>query len=137
MPFSFSFLSAGWYCTLPTASTAKVGFPVFSSCLWFRVVSPYIFFIHFMTCRFDPQSGLLTGTNDGTLVNLFLRQFGRKSEKSLCILLLVFQVTELCFLDIRLFPDPSFLGPYGVCRRLILLLAIAMHMEQSPKTSSA
>ncbi|KAK6127263.1 hypothetical protein DH2020_038989 [Rehmannia glutinosa] len=41
--------------------------------------------------RFDSQSGLLTGTNDGTLVNLFLRQFGRRSEKSLCILLLVFQ----------------------------------------------
>ncbi|KAE9455913.1 hypothetical protein C3L33_12191, partial [Rhododendron williamsianum] len=41
--------------------------------------------------RFDPQTGLLTGTNDGTLVNLFLRQFGRKSENSLCILLLVFQ----------------------------------------------
>ncbi|GFY96177.1 glycosyl transferase family 4 protein [Actinidia rufa] len=28
--------------------------------------------------RFDPQTGLLTGTNDGTLVNLFLRQFGRR-----------------------------------------------------------
>ncbi|KAG5555790.1 hypothetical protein RHGRI_006436 [Rhododendron griersonianum] len=42
--------------------------------------------------RFDPQTGLLTGTNDGTLVNLFLRQFGRMSEKSLCILLLVFQL---------------------------------------------
>ncbi|KAL6532881.1 hypothetical protein OROGR_013841 [Orobanche gracilis] len=41
--------------------------------------------------RFDSVSGLLTGTNDGTLVNLFLRQFGRRSEKSLCILLLVFQ----------------------------------------------
>ncbi|KAK3039634.1 hypothetical protein RJ639_027225, partial [Escallonia herrerae] len=41
--------------------------------------------------RFDPQTGLLTGTNDGTVVNLFLRQFGRMSEKSLCILLLVFQ----------------------------------------------
>ncbi|KAA8517376.1 hypothetical protein F0562_017669 [Nyssa sinensis] len=42
--------------------------------------------------RFDPQTGLLTGTNDGTLVNLFLRRFGRMSEKSLCILLLVFQI---------------------------------------------
>ncbi|GFP92906.1 UDP-n-acetylglucosamine--dolichyl-phosphate n-acetylglucosaminephosphotransferase [Phtheirospermum japonicum] len=31
--------------------------------------------------RFDPQTGLLTGTNDGTLVNLFLRQFGRRSER--------------------------------------------------------
>ncbi|KAK2977044.1 hypothetical protein RJ640_007502 [Escallonia rubra] len=43
---------------------------------------------------FDPQTGLLTGTNDGTVVNLFLRQFGRMSEKSLCILLLVFQVVN-------------------------------------------
>ncbi|KAK6124659.1 hypothetical protein DH2020_041599 [Rehmannia glutinosa] len=50
--------------------------------------------------RFDPQSGLLTGTNDGTLVNFFLRQFGRKTEKSLCILLLVFQALccGFCFL---------------------------------------
>ncbi|KAF7149342.1 hypothetical protein RHSIM_Rhsim03G0031000 [Rhododendron simsii] len=47
--------------------------------------------------RFDPQTGLLTGTNDGTLVNLFLRQFGRMSEKSLCILLLVFQAVCCCF----------------------------------------
>lgn len=43
-------------------------------------------------CRFDPQTGLLTGTKDGTLVNLFLRLFGRCTEKSLCIRLLVFQV---------------------------------------------
>ncbi|KAK4432086.1 UDP-N-acetylglucosamine--dolichyl-phosphate N-acetylglucosaminephosphotransferase [Sesamum alatum] len=50
--------------------------------------------------KFDPHSGLLTGTNDGTLVNLFLRQFGRRSEKSLCILLLVFQAIccGFCFL---------------------------------------
>ncbi|KAI7997637.1 UDP-N-acetylglucosamine--dolichyl-phosphate N-acetylglucosaminephosphotransferase [Camellia lanceoleosa] len=47
--------------------------------------------------RFDPQTGLLTGTNDGTLVNLFLRQFGRRSEKSLCILLLIFQAIGCCF----------------------------------------
>ncbi|KAL6997556.1 UDP-N-acetylglucosamine--dolichyl-phosphate [Sarracenia purpurea var. burkii] len=47
--------------------------------------------------RFDPQTGLLTGTNDGTLVNLFLRQFGTMSEKSLCILLLVFQTVGCCF----------------------------------------
>ncbi|XP_059668372.1 uncharacterized protein LOC132313564 [Cornus florida] len=47
--------------------------------------------------RFDPQTGLLTGTNDGTLVNLFLRRFGRMSEKSLCILLLVFQAIGCCF----------------------------------------
>ncbi|KAJ7976706.1 UDP-N-acetylglucosamine--dolichyl-phosphate N-acetylglucosaminephosphotransferase [Quillaja saponaria] len=47
--------------------------------------------------RFDPQTGLLTGTDDGTLVNFFLRQLGRKSEKSLCIYLLVFQATACCF----------------------------------------
>ncbi|KAH0682355.1 hypothetical protein KY285_022152 [Solanum tuberosum] len=41
--------------------------------------------------KFDPQTGLLTGTNDGTLVNLFLRQLGRMSEQSLCVALLVFQ----------------------------------------------
>ncbi|EXB93955.1 UDP-N-acetylglucosamine--dolichyl-phosphate N-acetylglucosaminephosphotransferase [Morus notabilis] len=50
--------------------------------------------------RFDPQTKLLTGTNDGTLVNFFLRQFGRMSEKSLCIYLLVFQAIAcfFCFL---------------------------------------
>lgn len=47
--------------------------------------------------RFDPQTGLLTGTDDGTLVNLFLRRFGRMSERSLCILLLVFQALCCCF----------------------------------------
>ncbi|XP_027174849.1 UDP-N-acetylglucosamine--dolichyl-phosphate N-acetylglucosaminephosphotransferase [Coffea eugenioides] len=47
--------------------------------------------------RFDPQSGLLTGTKDGTLVNIFLRLFGRRSERSLCILLLVFQAICCCF----------------------------------------
>ncbi|KAK1397466.1 UDP-N-acetylglucosamine--dolichyl-phosphate N-acetylglucosaminephosphotransferase [Heracleum sosnowskyi] len=46
--------------------------------------------------RFDPQTGLLTGTSDGTLVNLSLRQFGRMSEKSLCIVLLVLQVVGCC-----------------------------------------
>ncbi|EPS69334.1 hypothetical protein M569_05432, partial [Genlisea aurea] len=50
--------------------------------------------------RFNPESGLLTGTNDGTLVNLFLRKFGRRTEKSLCILLLLFQALccGFCFL---------------------------------------
>ncbi|KAI3825945.1 hypothetical protein L1987_07711 [Smallanthus sonchifolius] len=47
--------------------------------------------------RFDPQTGLLTGTNDGTLVNVSLRLFGRRSEKSLCILLLVLQALGCCF----------------------------------------
>uniref|UniRef100_A0A7N0VB34 UDP-N-acetylglucosamine--dolichyl-phosphate N-acetylglucosaminephosphotransferase n=1 Tax=Kalanchoe fedtschenkoi TaxID=63787 RepID=A0A7N0VB34_KALFE len=47
--------------------------------------------------KFDPQTGLLTGTDDGTLVNLFLRQFGRMSEKSLCIKLLIFQAAACGF----------------------------------------
>ncbi|WCJ33403.1 UDP-N-acetylglucosamine--dolichyl-phosphate N-acetylglucosaminephosphotransferase [Euphorbia peplus] len=47
--------------------------------------------------RFDPQTGLLTGTNDGTLVNVYLRIFGRKSEKALCIHLLLFQAIAGCF----------------------------------------
>ncbi|KAL6657426.1 hypothetical protein ACP70R_005206 [Stipagrostis hirtigluma subsp. patula] len=52
---------------------------------------------HFVPCprhrlpRFDPQTGLLTGTKDGNLVNIFLRLFGRCSEKALCIRLLIFQ----------------------------------------------
>ncbi|KAJ8565100.1 hypothetical protein K7X08_001560 [Anisodus acutangulus] len=50
--------------------------------------------------KFDPQTGLLTGTNDGTLVNFFLRQLGRMSEQSLCVVLLVFQAIccGFCFL---------------------------------------
>ncbi|GAB4843899.1 hypothetical protein Ancab_013863 [Ancistrocladus abbreviatus] len=47
--------------------------------------------------RFDPQTGLLTGTNDGTLVNFFLRQFGSMTEQSLCIALLAFQAIASCF----------------------------------------
>ncbi|KAB2608312.1 UDP-N-acetylglucosamine--dolichyl-phosphate N-acetylglucosaminephosphotransferase-like [Pyrus ussuriensis x Pyrus communis] len=47
--------------------------------------------------RFDPETGLLTGTKDGTVVNLFLRRFGRMTEKSLCISLLVFQAMACCF----------------------------------------
>ncbi|KAJ6921775.1 hypothetical protein NC652_015652 [Populus alba x Populus x berolinensis] len=45
--------------------------------------------------RFDPQTGLLTGTNDGTLVNFYLRMFGRKTENSLCMHLLLVQVIYL------------------------------------------
>ncbi|KAG6640986.1 UDP-N-acetylglucosamine--dolichyl-phosphate N-acetylglucosaminephosphotransferase [Carya illinoinensis] len=50
--------------------------------------------------RFDSKTGLLTGTNDGTLVNFTLRLLGRMSENSLCIVLLVFQAIAcfLCFL---------------------------------------
>ncbi|KAJ4792350.1 UDP-N-acetylglucosamine--dolichyl-phosphate N-acetylglucosaminephosphotransferase [Rhynchospora pubera] len=49
--------------------------------------------------RFDTQTGLLTGTNDMNLVNLFLRLFGRCTEKSLCIRLLIFQALSclMCF----------------------------------------
>nr|GMD42981.1 UDP-N-acetylglucosamine--dolichyl-phosphate N-acetylglucosaminephosphotransferase [Ipomoea batatas] len=47
--------------------------------------------------KFDPQTGLLTGTNDGTLVNFFLRQLGRMSEQSLCVALLLFQAFCCCF----------------------------------------
>ncbi|EER99854.1 hypothetical protein BDA96_02G426000 [Sorghum bicolor] len=52
---------------------------------------------HFVPCprhrlpRFDPETGLLTGTKDGNLVNIFLRLFGKCSEKVLCIRLLIFQ----------------------------------------------
>ncbi|GAB2295542.1 hypothetical protein Dimus_029706 [Dionaea muscipula] len=47
--------------------------------------------------RFDPKTGLLTGTNDGTLVNFFLRLFGRMTEQSLCLSLLAFQALACCF----------------------------------------
>lgn len=49
--------------------------------------------------KFDPETGLLTGSNDLNLVNLFLRLFGRCTEQALCIRLLLFQVLccALCF----------------------------------------
>ncbi|GLT95888.1 hypothetical protein SLE2022_135450 [Rubroshorea leprosula] len=47
--------------------------------------------------RFNPETGLLTGTQDGTLVNFYLRVFGPKSEKSLCIHLLIVQAIGCCF----------------------------------------
>jgi len=46
---------------------------------------------------YDPKSGLLTGSNDMNLVNLFLRWFGRCSEQALCIRLLAFQVLACAF----------------------------------------
>lgn len=48
---------------------------------------------------FDPKTGLLTGTNDLNLVNLFLNLFGRCSELQLLIRLLIFQASScvLCF----------------------------------------
>ncbi|SPT16542.1 unnamed protein product [Triticum aestivum] len=58
---------------------------------------------HFVPCprhrlpRFDTQTGLLTGTKDGNLVNIFLRLFGKCSEKSLCIRLLIFQALSCLF----------------------------------------
>ncbi|XP_021840599.1 uncharacterized protein [Spinacia oleracea] len=47
--------------------------------------------------KFDPQTGLLTGTEDGTLVNFCLRRFGRMSEQSLCIVLLSLQAIACGF----------------------------------------
>ncbi|XVF07163.1 hypothetical protein REPUB_Repub06bG0114900 [Reevesia pubescens] len=47
--------------------------------------------------RFNPETGLLTGTRDGTLVNFYLRIVGPKSEKSLCIHLLLVQAIGCCF----------------------------------------
>ncbi|XP_062189582.1 uncharacterized protein LOC133892693 [Phragmites australis] len=58
---------------------------------------------HFVPCprhrlpRFDPETGLLTGTKDGNLVNIFLRLFGRCTEKALCIRLLIFQALSCIF----------------------------------------
>ncbi|EAZ40970.1 hypothetical protein OsJ_25452 [Oryza sativa Japonica Group] len=47
--------------------------------------------------RFDPHTGLLTGTKDGNLVNIFLRIFGRCTERTLCIRLLIFQALSCLF----------------------------------------
>ncbi|CAN1127946.1 UDP-N-acetylglucosamine--dolichyl-phosphate N-acetylglucosaminephosphotransferase [Linum perenne] len=47
--------------------------------------------------RFDPKTGLLTGTKDGTLVNLYLRIFGKKTENSLCAHLLLVQAVGCGF----------------------------------------
>eukprot|EP00257_Ricinus_communis_P021864 XP_015581436.1 UDP-N-acetylglucosamine--dolichyl-phosphate N-acetylglucosaminephosphotransferase [Ricinus communis] len=60
-------------------------------------LSGYVYCPRHRLPRFDPQTGLLTGTNDGTLVNVYLRLFGRKSEKSLCIHLLLVQAIGCCF----------------------------------------
>lgn len=46
---------------------------------------------------YDPQTGLLTGSKDMNLVNLFLRLFGRCSEASLCVKLLAFQALACAF----------------------------------------
>ncbi|KAJ7556681.1 hypothetical protein O6H91_05G093400 [Diphasiastrum complanatum] len=48
---------------------------------------------------FDPKTGLLKGSNDMNLVNLFLRWFGQCSELQLCLRLLFFQALScaLCF----------------------------------------
>ncbi|CAI0406783.1 unnamed protein product [Linum tenue] len=47
--------------------------------------------------RFDPDTGLLTGTKDGTVVNVYLRFFGKKKENSLCIHLLLVQAVGCGF----------------------------------------
>lgn len=47
--------------------------------------------------KFNPNTGLLTGTNDGTLVNFTLRLLGRMREESLCIVLLLLQAVACCF----------------------------------------
>ncbi|EFJ27803.1 hypothetical protein SELMODRAFT_171816 [Selaginella moellendorffii] len=49
---------------------------------------------------FEPKTGLLTGSKDMNLVNLFLRWFGRCTERQLCIRLLIFQglCSGFCFL---------------------------------------
>nr|KJB35918.1 hypothetical protein B456_006G134300 [Gossypium raimondii] len=47
--------------------------------------------------RFNPETGLLTGTRDGTLINFYLRMVGPKSEKTLCIHLLLVQALGCCF----------------------------------------
>ncbi|XP_050230235.1 uncharacterized protein LOC126679283 [Mercurialis annua] len=60
-------------------------------------LSGYVYCPRHRLPRFDPQTGLLTGTNDGTLVNVYLRMFGRKTEKSLCIHLLLVQAIACCF----------------------------------------
>lgn len=58
---------------------------------------------HFVYCprhrlpSFEKRTGLLTGTKDGNLVNIFLRLFGKCSEKSLCIRLLIFQALSCLF----------------------------------------
>lgn len=77
------------------------------------------FFIFVYFPRFDPQTGLLTGTNDGTVVNVYLRIFGRKSEKSLCIHLLLVQVIHSHVQDV-LFNLFSLSLPLSLCLSLSL-----------------
>uniref|UniRef100_A0A6N2N5N6 UDP-N-acetylglucosamine--dolichyl-phosphate N-acetylglucosaminephosphotransferase n=1 Tax=Salix viminalis TaxID=40686 RepID=A0A6N2N5N6_SALVM len=60
---------------------------VTTSAFWLQTLS---------ATSFDPQTGLLTGTDDGTLVNFYLRMFGRKSENSLCVHLLLVQALGCC-----------------------------------------
>ncbi|KAJ8425943.1 hypothetical protein Cgig2_027526 [Carnegiea gigantea] len=47
--------------------------------------------------KFNLNTGLLTGTNDGTLVNFTLRLLGRIWEESPCIVLLLVQAIACCF----------------------------------------
>jgi hypothetical protein len=86
--------------------------------------------------RFDPETGLLTGTKDGNLVNIFLRLFGKCSEKALCIRLLIFQVDlctlaadyyftslQICFLTISVVHAASYI--HSSMQRFMLLDNVA------------
>ena len=97
--FFFSFWSACRNCSMSPASPTSVPTWIMSKINEVLLKWKFFYFdpLFFLTLpfSFDPQTGLLTGTNDGTLVNFFLRQFGRMSEKSLCIYLLFFQVISM------------------------------------------
>jgi len=90
-------LLCSWSMTVLTAWVCSETLLLFflPQVLNFLCSVPQLF--HFVPCprhrlpRFDPQTGLLTGTKDGNLVNIFLRLFGKCSEKALCIRLLIFQ----------------------------------------------
>ncbi|KAF2617677.1 hypothetical protein F2Q68_00041676 [Brassica cretica] len=95
------FLAACWHCEMSTASSPQVSL-FFSPCYinaepTTREYMTRPLSLSLSRTRFDPATGLLTGTKDGTLVNVYLRIFGRKSEKSLCIHLLVFQALACAF----------------------------------------
>ncbi|CAJ2660634.1 unnamed protein product [Trifolium pratense] len=96
---SLALLSYNWY---PSSVFIGDTYTYFAG-MTMAVLSGYIPCPRHRLPRFDPQTGLLTGTNDGTLVNFFLRNLGRKSEKLLwSIYLLVFQAIAIaccfCFL---------------------------------------
>ncbi|KAH9679627.1 GlcNAc-1-P transferase [Citrus sinensis] len=73
--------------------------------------------------RFNPQTGLLTGTNDGTLVNFFLRLFGKMSEGSLCAALLVFQAIACCLCFVLRLMRGAVLKDYMFAAKISELIA--------------